>query len=90
MSTMILLKHYAALRDGFTVGGAYKSLSGSRERVIRKFRGGCYARASGNEVMDGYLAGICARTGNLHVALDSSHIDQHLLDEAAGIIRACP
>jgi hypothetical protein len=41
-----------------------------------------------NEVMDGYLAGICARTGNLHLALDSSHIDQHLLDGAAGIIRA--
>jgi hypothetical protein len=41
-----------------------------------------------NEVMDGYLAGICARTGNLHLALDSSNIDQHLLDGAAGIVRA--
>jgi len=41
-----------------------------------------------NEVMDGYLAGICARTGNLHLALDNSDIDQHLLDGAAGIIRA--
>ncbi|MGB8661500.1 MAG: hypothetical protein WCD34_13835 [Candidatus Acidiferrum sp.] len=41
-----------------------------------------------NEVMDGYLAGICARTGNLHRALDSSHIDRQLLDGAAGIIRA--
>ena len=41
-----------------------------------------------NEVMDSYLAGICARTGNLHLALNSSDIDQHLLDGAAGIIRA--
>ena len=41
-----------------------------------------------NEVMDGYLAGICARTGNLHRALDSSKIDVQLLDGAAGIIRA--
>ena len=41
-----------------------------------------------NEVMDGYLAGICARTGNLHLELDSSDIDQRLLEGAAGIIRA--
>jgi hypothetical protein len=41
-----------------------------------------------NEVMDGYLAGICARTGNLHLALESSDVDQQLLDGAAGIIRA--
>lgn len=41
-----------------------------------------------NEVMDGYLAGICARTGSLHFALDSSEIDRPLLDGAAGIIRA--
>ena len=41
-----------------------------------------------NEVMDGYLAGICARTGNLHLALDRSDLDQPLLDGAAGIIRA--
>jgi hypothetical protein len=41
-----------------------------------------------NEVMDVYLAGICARTGNLHRALDSSYIDRKLLDGAAGIIRA--
>ncbi len=41
-----------------------------------------------NEVMDGYLAGICARTENLHLALDRSDLDQTLLDGAAGIIRA--
>jgi hypothetical protein len=41
-----------------------------------------------NQVMDGYLAGICARTGNLHRALGSPHIDRQLLDGAAGIIRA--
>src|SRR5712691_327579 len=41
-----------------------------------------------NQVMDGYLAGICARTGNLHRALGSSRIDRQLLDGAAGIIRA--
>ncbi|MGB8473939.1 MAG: hypothetical protein WCE61_07645 [Candidatus Acidiferrum sp.] len=41
-----------------------------------------------NDVMDGYLARICARTGNLHRALDSSEIDRPLLDGAAGIVRA--
>lgn len=41
-----------------------------------------------NEVMDSYLAGICARTGNLQLALDVPNIDRQLLDGAAGIIRA--
>ena len=41
-----------------------------------------------NHIMDGYLAGICARTGNLHRALSSQEIDRQLLDGAAGIIRA--
>jgi hypothetical protein len=41
-----------------------------------------------NQVMDAYLAGTCARTGNLHAALESPHIDRQLLDGAAGIIRA--
>ena len=41
-----------------------------------------------NEVMDSYLAGICARTGNLHLALDRAEIDRPLLNGAAGIIRA--
>jgi hypothetical protein len=41
-----------------------------------------------NEVMNGYLAGICARTGKLHLALDRAEIDRPLLDGVAGIIRA--
>jgi hypothetical protein len=41
-----------------------------------------------NEVMNNYLAGICARTGNLHLALEVSQIDRPLLDGTAGLIRA--
>ncbi len=41
-----------------------------------------------NEMTDGYLAGICARSGSLHLALDRAEIDRPLLKGAAGIIRA--
>lgn len=60
-------------------------LSGTRNQEIQAWM---LREGFRNEVMDGYLAGICARTGNLHLALDSSEIDRPLLDGAAGIIRA--
>jgi hypothetical protein len=41
-----------------------------------------------NDIMDEYLAGICARTGKLHEALFANEIDQALLDGAAGLIKA--
>jgi hypothetical protein len=41
-----------------------------------------------NHIMDGYLAGLCARTGVLHDALKPAEIDRALLDGAAGIIKA--
>jgi hypothetical protein len=41
-----------------------------------------------NDIMDEYLAGICARTGRLHEALSTKVVDRALLDGAAGIIKA--
>ena len=41
-----------------------------------------------NDIMDEYLAGICARTGRLHEALSAKDVDRALLDGAAGIIKA--
>jgi hypothetical protein len=41
-----------------------------------------------NDIMDEYLAGICARTGKLHDALSAIDVDRALLDGAAGIIKA--
>jgi hypothetical protein len=41
-----------------------------------------------NDIMDEYLAGICARTGKLHEALSANNVDRALLDGAAGIIKA--
>jgi hypothetical protein len=41
-----------------------------------------------NDIMDEYLAGICARTGKLHEALSANDVDCALLDGAAGIIKA--
>jgi hypothetical protein len=41
-----------------------------------------------NDIMDEYLAGICARTGRLHEALSGRDVDRALLDGAAGIIKA--
>ena len=41
-----------------------------------------------NDIMDEYLAGICARTGRLHDALSGKDVDRALLDGAAGIIKA--
>lgn len=41
-----------------------------------------------NEVMDEYLACICAKTAKLHEALISPDVDSELLNGAAGIIRA--
>jgi hypothetical protein len=41
-----------------------------------------------NDIMDEYLAGICARTGKLHEALSAKDVDRVLLDGAAGIIKA--
>jgi len=41
-----------------------------------------------NEIMDEYLACICARAGRLHEALRKQFVDDALLDGAAGIIRA--
>lgn len=41
-----------------------------------------------NDIMDEYLAGICARTGKLHEALSANSVDRALLDGAAGIIKA--
>jgi hypothetical protein len=41
-----------------------------------------------NDIMDEYLAGICAQTGRLHVALSANDVDRALLDGAAGIIKA--
>jgi hypothetical protein len=60
-------------------------LKGTHNQEIRAWmlRGGFR-----NQIMDGYLAGICARTGDLHLALNSSEIDRPLLDGAGGIIRA--
>jgi hypothetical protein len=41
-----------------------------------------------NNVMDEYLACICARAGRLHEALNQQNVDLPLLDAAAEIIRA--
>jgi hypothetical protein len=41
-----------------------------------------------NDIMDEYLAGICAKTGRLHEALEPVEIDRDILDGAAGIIKA--
>jgi len=41
-----------------------------------------------NEIMDEYLACICARTGQLHKGLRQKQVDTQLLDGAAGIISA--
>jgi len=41
-----------------------------------------------NHIMDGYLAGICAKAGVLHEALRPAEIDRALLDGATGIINA--
>ncbi len=41
-----------------------------------------------NNVMDEYLAGICAKTGKLHEALKPAHVDDALLDGAADILKA--
>jgi hypothetical protein len=41
-----------------------------------------------NDIMDEYLAGICARTGKLHETLSANDVDRALLDGAAGIIKA--
>jgi hypothetical protein len=41
-----------------------------------------------NDVMNEYLACICARTGHLHEALTQKFVDQPLLDGAADIIQA--
>jgi hypothetical protein len=41
-----------------------------------------------NNVMDEYLAGICAKTGQLHEALKPAQIDEALLDGAADILKA--
>jgi hypothetical protein len=41
-----------------------------------------------NNVMDEYLAGICAKTGKLHEALKPAHVDGALLDGAADILKA--
>jgi len=41
-----------------------------------------------NEVMDEYLACICARAGKLHEALNEQFVDPVVLDAAADIIRA--
>jgi hypothetical protein len=41
-----------------------------------------------NNVMDEYLAGICAKTGQLHEALKPAQIDHALLDGAADILKA--
>lgn len=41
-----------------------------------------------NAVMDEYLACICARTGQLHVALSNNVVDVALLNGAADILRA--
>jgi len=41
-----------------------------------------------NEVMDEYLACICARAGRLHEALNQQFVDRELLDATADIIRA--
>jgi hypothetical protein len=60
-------------------------LNGTRNQEIRAWM---LREGFRNDVMDGYLAGICARTGNLHLALEASEIDSALLDGAAGIIRA--
>jgi hypothetical protein len=41
-----------------------------------------------NNIMDEYLACICARAGKLHLALNEQFVDAILLDAAAEIIRA--
>ncbi|MGO0059151.1 limonene hydroxylase [Brevibacillus fluminis] len=41
-----------------------------------------------NDVMDEYLACICARNGELHLALESERIDSALYEGAGGIISA--
>ena len=41
-----------------------------------------------NNIMDEYLACICARAGKLHLALNDQFVDAMLLDAAAEMIRA--
>ena len=42
-----------------------------------------------NDIMDEYLAGICARTGKLHEALSANDIDRALLDGPPESSRRC-
>lgn len=60
-------------------------LNGTRNREIHAWM---LREGFRNEVMDDYLAGICARTASLHLALDPPEVDLPLLDGAAAIIRA--
>lgn len=60
-------------------------LDGTQNRDIRKWM---LRDGFRNDIMDEYLAGICARNGKLHEALSAKDVDRALLDGAAGIIKA--
>lgn len=60
-------------------------LSGTQNRDIQAWM---LREGFRNDVMDEYLAGICAKTGRLHEALKPAHVDDALLDGAADILKA--
>lgn len=60
-------------------------LSGTRNRDVQAWM---LREGFRNDIMDEYLAGICAKTGQLHEALQAPQIDPELLDGAAGILKA--
>jgi hypothetical protein len=80
-----VLWHLAQKVHGWGRVQVVERLDGTENRAIRTWmlRGGFR-----NDIMDEYLAGICARTGKLHEALSAKDVDRALLDGAAGIIKA--
>ena len=60
-------------------------LSGTRNRDVQAWM---LREGFRNDIMDEYLAGICAKTGQLHEVLQAPQIHPELLDGAAGIIKA--
>ena len=77
--------HLAQRVHGWGRVQVVERLDGTENRAIREWM---LRDGFRNDIMDEYLAGICARTGKLHEALSANDVDRALLDGAAGIIKA--
>jgi hypothetical protein len=80
-----VLWHLAQRVHGWGRVQVVERLDGTENRAIRTWM---LREGFRNDIMDEYLAGICARTGKLHEALSANDIDRALLDGTAGIIKA--